>query len=444
MINYKENKYKHGIYMFTNLLDGKVYIGSATIIDGRRNEHYCLLRKNKHHCVYFQNAWNLHGPKNFKHEILEVVEDENQLIPREQFYLDQRFAQEFIASKGKDRRFRELCYNIEAIAGGSRLGIPHTEESKKKMSIAKMGKSFHTPESIAQMITTKIENGTNKLSEETKKKIGQAHLGKPKSEEHRLKIREIKAATRKPILQYDMQGNFIKEYRSVTECRNELVKATNIPLEHWAVSSVCKNKIKYCHGFVFRYKQSEDFPKKIEVNTSPIYSQEGKQRQIEASRKRAAKVSKAVLVYNKDTGEFIREYPSLRKTALDLQLDFSRVGLAVRNKIKFTSNYIFRYKTSDDFPKQIAPITTYYKSEQALENVKNIGKKNSKPILCYDLNDKFIKEYSNAVEAAKELNLLSSGIRLVLHGKCKQTKGYKFTYKKGYEKKTYNKQKFVE
>jgi group I intron endonuclease len=150
---------------------------------------------------------------------------------------------------------------------------------------------------------------------------------------------------------------------------------------------------------------------------------------------------KPILVYNKDTGIFIQEYVSLRSCCKSLHLDYARVSKVLRGKIKFSYSYIFKYKTSDTYPLQIDPITTYYKSQDALESVRTVGKRNSKPILCYDLNDKFIGEYDSANDASRKLGIFSSGIRCVLYGRIAQTKGYKFKYKNGYIKRTYNKNK---
>ena len=53
-----------------------------------------------------------------------------------------------------------------------------------------------------------------------------------------------------------------------------------------------------------------------------------------------------------------------------------------------------------------------------------------KPVLCYDKNGEFLKEYESAVEACKELNLNSGAVCYCSQGKAKQTKGYIFKYKR--------------
>lgn len=55
--------------------------------------------------------------------------------------------------------------------------------------------------------------------------------------------------------------------------------------------------------------------------------------------------------------------------------------------------------------------------------------KNLKNVIMYDLNGKFIKEFTNIHEASKEINSTYSMINRVINGKRNHTKGYKFQYK---------------
>lgn len=98
-------KNKSGIYQIRNLLDGKIYIGSATDFYSRKNyEHFYLLRKNKHVNCKLQRAFNKYGEDNFVFEIIEFIKDEDKLLECEQYWMD---------------RFNvvEDGYNIQPIAG---------------------------------------------------------------------------------------------------------------------------------------------------------------------------------------------------------------------------------------------------------------------------------------------------------------------------------------
>ena len=58
--------------------------------------------------------------------------------------------------------------------------------------------------------------------------------------------------------------------------------------------------------------------------------------------------------------------------------------------------------------------------------IKKVG---CRPILVYDLEGNFVKEFSSVVETARELGIHRGGVNLVLNGKYKQIKGNVFKYK---------------
>ena len=76
-----------GIYKITNLVNGKIYIGSSKDIKYRWSQHKTQLRGTMHGNTYLQNAWNKYNEENFKFEIIEECSPEIQ-FEREQYYLD--------------------------------------------------------------------------------------------------------------------------------------------------------------------------------------------------------------------------------------------------------------------------------------------------------------------------------------------------------------------
>ena len=129
-----DNIIKSGIYKIVNLVNYKIYVGSAFNLKERFRSHRNELRRKVHVNIPLQNAWNKYGEENFKFEILEKVSDITKLLEREQFYLDM-----FKCFADADNG-----YNILKIAG-SRHGMVHSEEAKKLISIASTGR-FHTAE----------------------------------------------------------------------------------------------------------------------------------------------------------------------------------------------------------------------------------------------------------------------------------------------------------
>jgi hypothetical protein len=126
-----------GIYMITNIINKKIYIGSACDIKKRWKKHKQNLRNNKHHNIHLQNAWNKHGEKCFKFEILQNVSVIEHLISYEQKYLD------YFKSYDKN-----VGYNIRILADNN-LGTKRSsetkisEETKNKISLSMRSSNNH-------------------------------------------------------------------------------------------------------------------------------------------------------------------------------------------------------------------------------------------------------------------------------------------------------------
>ena len=110
------------IYAIKNKENNKLYVGSATNFNNRWIRHRSDLNTNKHHNIHLQRAWKKYGADSFEFVILESVEKLENLISREQYYID--------LHKSADPN---IGYNIAPIAGSS-LGIKHTKETKQKHS----------------------------------------------------------------------------------------------------------------------------------------------------------------------------------------------------------------------------------------------------------------------------------------------------------------------
>lgn len=89
------------IYQIRNISNNKIYIGSTKEFHKRKLRHIRELKKNKHHCIYLQRAYNKYGNSFFVFEILEKC-TESELLNKEQ---------EWINNKNPD-------YNIGGVGGG--------------------------------------------------------------------------------------------------------------------------------------------------------------------------------------------------------------------------------------------------------------------------------------------------------------------------------------
>jgi len=137
-----------GVYKISCLQTGKFYIGSAHSLIQRKRTHLSCLRKNKHRNSKLQRAWNKYGEQNFQFQTLLICSKDDVLF-YEQLLLTKLDA----VTNG---------FNISpSVIGGK--GIKHTEETKAKLKEAWIQRRMRPK---------------NPVSEETKKKISLAKLGK--------------------------------------------------------------------------------------------------------------------------------------------------------------------------------------------------------------------------------------------------------------------------
>lgn len=163
---------KSGIYEIRCLVTNKVYIGSAVNLQQRYSDHKKTLRKNTHRNPRLQNAWNKYGEENFTFLVVEFVLLKENLISREQWWID------FIGF-GEARMF-----NIAPIAG-SGLGRKHTQAAKDKVSAANKGRKA-TEEQRKHL--SEVMTGRTRSPEHCEK-LSQALKGRPLAEETKLKMK---------------------------------------------------------------------------------------------------------------------------------------------------------------------------------------------------------------------------------------------------------------
>lgn len=115
---------KTGVYTITNLINNKIYVGSATKdFRIRWRIHLSNLRLNRHHSKYLQYSFNKYGESNFIFEILEECLPEF-CLSTEQYWMNMLNVCN-----------RKYGYNATPVAG-NRSGFRFSKESKLKMSIS--------------------------------------------------------------------------------------------------------------------------------------------------------------------------------------------------------------------------------------------------------------------------------------------------------------------
>lgn len=166
--------HRSGVYQIANLVNYKVYVGSAVDLRDRCQKHVSGLIAKRHPNRHLQHAWNLYGADSFAFIVLEHVDIDN-LITAEQYWIDTQM---------------ELgeVYNLCPTAG-SPLGRAQTPETKAKIGAAHRGKVI-SPEQRAQISAANKGRKRPPCTEETRVHMREGQLGKKLSEETKAKISE--------------------------------------------------------------------------------------------------------------------------------------------------------------------------------------------------------------------------------------------------------------
>jgi len=130
----RENENRTGIYMWTNLITNKSYVGSAINLSKRLKNYYnisYLERETKTNNSMIYRALLKYGYSNFKLDIIEICKPFD-LIKREQYYLDRLNPE----------------YNVLKTAG-SLLGFKHSKDTIERMRTSKLGRNRSEADKLA-------------------------------------------------------------------------------------------------------------------------------------------------------------------------------------------------------------------------------------------------------------------------------------------------------
>jgi len=297
-----ESSKLYGVYTWVNKINNKVYVGSSSNLTERFNAHFSGSNSNKH----LQKDIELYGINNFAFSILEFIdidlkkisveEARKILLEREQYYLD-----ELCKADDPSNLFYKNSYNRNRKAESS-LGSKWSEESKKKKSEAQTGRK------LTEKWIENISKGHKS------KKEGYIHFSKKRGLTNRelSHLEKMSKNQQIPVLQYDLEGNFIKEWESLTlaaKCLN--IHASNI-------SKCTTGKLSYTSGFVWIKKVSNIIENKINVNLPPL-----------------------IYAYNENF-ELLGKFKDAASVSKKLNISSSCVIEAIREN-KFSKNYYFEY-----------------------------------------------------------------------------------------------------
>lgn len=230
------------IYSINNTSTNQSYVGSTINFHRRISTHLRILRRNCHHSPYLQNSFNKYGEQSFVFSVLEILDDPNKLISKEQYWID-TLQPEFNVLKVANshlgaRRTREVCEKISRALTGKKL----SNETKQKIRICNLGKR-HTLETRNKI--SESNKGKHNVSKELRLLLSALNKNKIISEQHKDQIRRKLS---RPVNQFTKDGQHIASFVSIKEAAR--ITKTN----EGHISQVAKGKRKTANKFIWRYQ----------------------------------------------------------------------------------------------------------------------------------------------------------------------------------------------
>ena len=187
----RKNKDKIGIYLIYNHTNDKVYIGQSWNIMRRLKEH-------KQYCsnIHLKRAFEKNGLDKFSFCIIRELHDTNitqiLLDSLEQKYINEYHSLNPSLGYNMKEGGSHGKHNIESKEKNrqSKLGKKLTDEVKNKISIGCKGHKPPSKKSLMGGVQKRRENGSYIISEKTRQKMRQSHLGKKQKRESILKMLE--------------------------------------------------------------------------------------------------------------------------------------------------------------------------------------------------------------------------------------------------------------
>ena len=185
-----------GVYVITNVVNGKRYVGSSRNVKRRGRKHAWELDKGLHTNEHLLRAWRAYGPTAFLFSVLAYVPID-QLLDCEQRYID------LLGGAGAAG-----CYNIvpdarrQIVSDETRLKLSQALRGKKKMPLsaearekiaAQLRGRTLSPDNITKRKATMAAR-TPEQRAAIAEKVSAKLRGKPKSEDARRAMSAAKPA----------------------------------------------------------------------------------------------------------------------------------------------------------------------------------------------------------------------------------------------------------
>ena len=291
----------NGIYKYENNINHMIYIGQASDLKERYKKHLKNI-KDLSHKEDFYIALRDFGIDNFSYEVLEEFEDE-EYNPDLLDILEDYYINEYNSLKPNG-------YNM--VPGGHHgAGIAKRIPVRQYTLEGELVKEYHSIVLASRLLQINLSNIVACCKKKRQQAGGYqwryASDNLDKIEDIHLKVSQFNI----PILQYDIYGNFIKEYNSLQEI---IINNVNFSKEN--ICNNLRHKTKSAYNYQWKYKNDH----------TPIVN-----------------IDQTVLQIDKN-GNIVKEYYTASEAAKETGISRSNIGSCLTNKRKTAGKYKWIYK----------------------------------------------------------------------------------------------------
>lgn len=323
------------VYLATNKINGKVYVGiTRKYLNRRISEHLAKLKSKKLYA--FHRALIKYGIDSFTFEVIDECLTKDSLREKEIYYiaLYQAFSREkgYNLTTGGEGGF-QMSQETRDKMSKNKKGKKLTEEHKQNLSKAKKGVKF-SEEARKNMSLAHIGY---KVKEESKEKISKANKGKIITEEQRAKISKAKKGKKATEEARKNMSLAHIGYHPTEEARNNQSKAQ----KGREVSEDTRAKISTT---LMGHDVPEDVRQKISKTKKGVPLSE-------TARINVAKGHEKSVQQLDFAGNVLAEFPSMKEAASKCNLLRTGISCVCRGKSKSCGGFFWRYKVKEDQPK---------------------------------------------------------------------------------------------
>lgn len=239
-----------GIYTIENLSNKKLYVGYTHNFKERFANHKSQLNRNIHGNIHLQSAWNKYGEKNFKFEIL-IDCDEEFLESQEHYWCnilnvhDSNYGyniKQTHPEKGKLSKNDKLRISIKLKSLSVRPIVMLNLDGSFVKEFELVSDAAQYLGNIQPSVIHRVLTGSRRRYKnfifiyKDDYNIGNKILYKDKRA--------------KEVLQYNLSGEFIREFNSTMDAERSL------GINNTAISACCNKRKNYnsAGGYIWRYK----------------------------------------------------------------------------------------------------------------------------------------------------------------------------------------------